>query len=59
MNATRLWRRVQSGAVSIEYLVIFVLVVLVLINGNPSPLERFFDAIKLAYAKFSYAMSLP
>jgi len=59
MKSTGLWRRQQSGAVSIEYLVIFILVVLVLINGNPSPLERFFDAIKLAYAKFSYAMSLP
>jgi len=53
------WRRMQAGATSIEYLVISVLVVLVLINGNPSPLERFFDAMKTAYAKFSYAMSLP
>ena len=59
MKPAKLWRRLQSGQISIEYLVIFVLVVLVLINGNPSPLERFFDAIKLAYAKFSYAMSLP
>jgi len=49
----------QTGSIHVEYLVIFVLVVLVLINGDPSPLERFFDAIKLAYAKFCYAMSLP
>jgi hypothetical protein len=51
--------RKQAGSIHVEYLVIFVLVVLVLINGDPSPLERFCDAIKLAYAKFCYAMSLP
>jgi len=59
MKIKHAWRRVQAGAASVEYLVISVLVVLVLINGNPSPLERFFDAMKTAYAKFSYAMSLP
>jgi len=59
MKFATLRRRPQRGQSSIEYLVIFVLVVLVLINGNPSPLERFFDAVKTAYAKFSYAMSLP
>jgi Flp pilus assembly pilin Flp len=59
MKLRHAWRRVQAGATSVEYLVISVLVVIVLINGNPSPLERFFDAMKTAYAKFSYAMSLP
>lgn len=52
-------RRAQRGQSTIEYLVITLLVVIVLINGNPSPIERFFDAIKEAYAKFSYAMSQP
>ena len=52
-------RRAQRGQSTVEYLVITLLVVIVLINGNPSPIERFFDAIKEAYAKFSYAMSQP
>jgi Flp pilus assembly pilin Flp len=45
------------GQSSIEYLIIVALVVMVLVNGNPSPLQQFFDAIKGAYQKFSYAMS--
>lgn len=46
-----------TGQISLEYIVILVLVVLVLINGDPSPIERFFDAIKEAYERFTYAMS--
>jgi uncharacterized protein (UPF0333 family) len=46
-----------SGQISVEYVLILVLVVLLLINGDPSPVERFFDAIKGAYARFTYAMS--
>jgi hypothetical protein len=38
-------------------LIIVALVVMVLVNGNPSPLQQFFDAIKGAYQRFSYAMS--
>ena len=45
------------GQSSIEYLIVLALVVMVLVNGNPSPLQQFFDAIKGAYQKFSYAMS--
>lgn len=46
-----------TGQVSVEYLLILVLVVLLLINGNPSPVEKFFDAIKSSYQRFTYAMS--
>jgi hypothetical protein len=52
-------RALQRGQSLMEYLIITVLVTVVLINGNPSPLERFFGAIKEAYARFSYAMSQP
>jgi Flp pilus assembly pilin Flp len=45
------------GQVAVEYIVILVLVALLLINGDPSPIERFFDAIKTAYANFTFAMS--
>jgi Flp pilus assembly pilin Flp len=45
------------GQSSVEYLIVLALVVMVLVNGNPSPLQQFFDAIKGAYQKFSYAMS--
>ena len=46
-----------SGQSSVEYLLILVLVALLLIHGDLSPLEQFFDAIKLAYRRFTYAMS--
>jgi Flp pilus assembly pilin Flp len=46
-----------KGQSSVEYLVIVALVVMVLVNGNPSPLQQFFDAVKGAYQRFSYAMS--
>jgi hypothetical protein len=59
MKQTSVRRAKHRGQSTIEYLIVTVLVVLVLINGNPSPYERFFDAIKEAYAKFSYAMSQP
>ena len=49
----------QRGQSTWEYIIVLALVVMVLVNGNPSPLERFFDAMKEAYARFSYAMSLP
>ena len=47
----------SHGQVAVEYILILVLVVLLLINGDPSPLERVFDAIKEAYERFTYAMS--
>jgi hypothetical protein len=49
----------QRGQSSVEYLIIGVLVLVVLINGNPSPIERFFDAMKAAYQRFSHSISLP
>ena len=51
--------RRHRGQSTVEYLIISVLVIVLLINGNPSPIERFFDALKTAYARFSHAMSLP
>jgi uncharacterized protein (UPF0333 family) len=45
------------GQISIEYLLILVFVVLLLIHGDPSPLGQFFDAIKDAYQRFTFAMS--
>ncbi len=59
MKRSRARRALERGQSTIEYLIISVLVVIVLINGNPSPVERFFTAIKEAYARFSYAMSQP
>ena len=59
MKRTSARRAPQRGQSTFEYLIITVLVVIVLINGNPSPVERFYAAIKEAYAKFSYAMSQP
>jgi Flp pilus assembly pilin Flp len=59
MNPSNYLLRRQSGGASVEYLLIAALVIVVLINGDPSPLERFFDAMKTAYARFSHAMSLP
>jgi len=50
-------RRRTRGQSSIEYLIIVALVVMVLVNGNPSPLEQFFDAVKSAYQRFTFAMS--
>lgn len=49
----------NRGQSTVEYLIISVLLLVVLINGNPSPIERFFDALKTAYLRFSHAMSLP
>ena len=45
------------GQSSVEYLIIVALVVMVLVNGNPSPLQQFFDAVKNAYQRFTYALS--
>lgn len=46
------------GSVNVEYLVVLGLVVMVLFNGNPSPLEQMADAFKQAYARFTNAMSV-
>lgn len=48
-----------AGQSSVEYLIILVVAIIVLVNGNPSPLEQFFDAVKEAYQKFTYSISLP
>ena len=50
-------RHGERGQSSVEYLVIVALVVMVLVNGNPNPLQQFFDAVKGAYQRFTYAMS--
>lgn len=52
-------RKKIRGQSTVEYLVIGVLLLVLLINGNPSPIERFFDAMKTAYQRFSYSMSRP
>jgi hypothetical protein len=49
----------NRGQSTVEYLVIGALLLVLLINGNPSPIERFFDAMKTAYQRFSHAMSVP
>lgn len=58
MNCRAWCSRRSTGQVSVEYLLILILVVVLLINGNPSPVEQFFDAVKSAYARFTYAMSV-
>jgi Flp pilus assembly pilin Flp len=50
-------RASARGQSNVEYLIIVALVVMVLVNGNPSPLQQFFDAMKGAYQRFTYAMS--
>ncbi len=47
----------SRGGISVEYLVVTALVAMVLINGNPSPLERIVDAFRDAYSRFTNAMS--
>jgi Flp pilus assembly pilin Flp len=56
-NRRRATRPRSTGQSSVEYLIIVALVVMVLVNGNPSPLQQFFDAVKNAYQRFTYAMS--
>jgi uncharacterized protein (UPF0333 family) len=48
----------QRGSISAEYLIILSVVVIVLFNGEPSPLEQIVDAFKDAYARFTNAMSV-
>jgi hypothetical protein len=48
----------SSGSVNVEFLIVLALVAMALLNGDPSPLERFFDAFKEAYARFTNAMSV-
>lgn len=48
-----------SGQSTVEYVVVLLLAVIVLVSGDPSPLERIFDAIKEAYERFTHAMSMP
>ena len=52
-------RKRHRGQSTVEYLIIGVLLLVLLINGNPSPIERFFDAMKTAYQRFSHSISLP
>jgi Flp pilus assembly pilin Flp len=49
----------QGGQVAVEYLLVLALVSIALINGNPSPIEEFFDAIKRSYGAFTYAVATP
>jgi hypothetical protein len=51
--------RYSRGQSSTEYLIVTLFAILLLINGDPSPLEMFFDAIKQAYQHFTNAMSMP
>jgi hypothetical protein len=46
------------GFVAVEYLMILFLVVLAVVVGRPSALERLISALHLAYQRFSLAMSL-
>ena len=58
MKQRRYSSRARSrGQSALEYVIILALVVMVLVNGNPSPLQQFFDAVKGAYQRFTYAMS--
>lgn len=52
-------RRSSAGQSMAEYLLVLVLVVIVLINGDPSPIEQVFDAFKSAYQRFTHAISMP
>jgi Flp pilus assembly pilin Flp len=49
----------QVGQIAAEYLLVLALVSIALINGNPSPMEEFFDAIKRSYGAFTYAVATP
>lgn len=49
----------QRGQSLTEYVVIGTLVAIVLFIGDPSPMEMVLTAIRDAYHKFSFAISLP
>ena len=51
--------RVQCGQAMPEYLVLSLLIAIVLVIGEPSPLEQLFQAIQSHYGRFTMALSLP
>lgn len=54
--------RTQRGQSMVEYLVASIVVVALIVAaaaGEPPAYQKVLDAIKLAYANYSYALSLP
>lgn len=52
----------QRGQSMVEYLVASIVVVALIVAasaGEPPAYQKVLDAIKLAYANYSYALSLP
>lgn len=50
--------RTEHGGVAVEYILVLALIVLAVVVGRPSALERLISALHLAYQRFSFAMSL-
>ena len=51
------FRRRQSGAAHVEYIVVTTLLVLVLLS-NPNVIQQLVEALRKAYASFTYALSV-
>lgn len=58
-RANAVTRRSTSGLVLVEYLVIAAVLAVVLFAGNPSPAEKCLAAFRIAYAKYTYSISIP
>ena len=49
----------SAGQAMTEYLILGMLIAIVLVIGEPSPLEELFRAIQSHYGRFTMALSLP
>lgn len=52
-------RHAACGQAMTEYLILGMLIAIVLVIGEPSPLEQLFRAIQAHYGRFTMALSLP
>ncbi len=58
-DALRPRRHFNSGQAMTEYLILGMLIAIVLVVGEPSPLEQLIRAIQAHYGRFTLALSLP
>lgn len=53
------WFRRLAGQSMTEYLTLAMLIGIVLVVGEPSPLEELIRAVQAAYGRYTMALSLP
>lgn len=53
------WLRRLAGQSMTEYLTLAMLIGIVLVVGEPSPLEELIRAVQAAYGRYTMALSLP